>query len=393
MSVDPQTLKRYKSVLAAFMSFLHQRLPGDSYERDHVFTEAELTAVIPLDVCRYMRLKAYGSEFPSPDTNPIHSRHSAISFDKKAISFWMPNRDKWSVTRTEGNPTQSKDVLDLLKAVKKKEVRKQGANLRYSGSLERVGRVSDVYDDTELPYPDAKVGAVLCGGGPCIYKTNPAVDSAMMDSFVLSHVVPNARKRLPDSACLVLGKALMWMITSPFADDHIPVEFKDKVLSDWAHVCGGDSELDAEQSAIYKNPVQKLAVVVSGDFGAVFIDTIGELEEGGEGGGGGNRAFGMQGSHANFRNQLTGMQSCLLALRQENMEMKSSISGLKISMERNFGIVNGNVRRLAMRPTRNLTVLATAATNQQNQGEWQPSMQGRPCNDACDPHANAQESS
>ncbi|KAI2494042.1 hypothetical protein MHU86_20485 [Fragilaria crotonensis] len=50
------------------------------------------------------------------------------------------------------------------------------------------------------------------------------------------------------------------------------------------------------------------------------------------------------------------------------MEMKSSISGLKISMERNFGIVNGNVRRLAMRPTRNLTVLATAATNQQNQG-------------------------
>jgi hypothetical protein len=48
--------------------------------------------------------------------------------------------------------------------------------------------------------------------------------------------------------------------------------------------------------------------------------------------------------------------------------MKSVITGLKISMERNFGIVNGNVRRFAMRPTRNLTVLATAATNQQNQG-------------------------
>ena len=76
----------------------------------------------------------------------------------------------------------------------------------------------------------------------------------------------------------------------------------------------------------------------------------------------------MQGSHANFRNQLKGMQSCLLALRQENTEMKSVITGLKISMEHNFGIVNGNVRRFAMRPTRNLTVLATAATNQQNQG-------------------------
>jgi hypothetical protein len=120
---------------------------------------------------------------------------------------------------------------------------------------------------------------------------------------------------------------------------------------------------------MYKNPIQKLAVVVSGDFGAVFIDTIGELtEQGEEGGGGGNRALGMQGSHANFRNQLTGMQSSLLALRQENMELKCVITGLKIGMERNFGIVNGNVRRLAMQPTRNLAVLATTATNQQNQG-------------------------
>ena len=130
MSVDPATLKRYKSVLASFMSFLHGRPPGNTYEFDHVFTEAELTAVIPLDVCRYLRLKAYGAEFPSPDTNPIHSRHATIAMDKKAISFWMPNRDKWSVTRTEGNPTQSKDVIDLLKAVKKKEVRKQGAKSR-----------------------------------------------------------------------------------------------------------------------------------------------------------------------------------------------------------------------------------------------------------------------
>ena len=84
----------------------------------------------------------------------------------------------------------------------------------------------------------------------------------------------------------------------------------------------------------------------------------------------------MQGSHVSFRNHLTGMQSCLLALRQENMEMKSTITELKISMVRNFGVVNGNVRQPVMRPTRNLTVLATAATNQQNQGEWLPRMQG-----------------
>jgi hypothetical protein len=92
----------------------------------------------------------------------------------------------------------------------------------------------------------------------------------------------------------VLGKALMWMNTSPFSDNHVPVEVKEKVLSDWAHICVGDSVLGAEQSTINKNPIQQLAVVVSADFGAVFIDAIGELAEQGKeaGGGGTTRALG-----------------------------------------------------------------------------------------------------
>jgi hypothetical protein len=41
--------------------------------------------------------------------------------------------------------------------------------------------VSDVNDNVELLYPDAKVTAVLCGGGPCIYVvSNPAVDATMI---------------------------------------------------------------------------------------------------------------------------------------------------------------------------------------------------------------------
>ena len=135
-------------------------------------------------------------------------------------------------------------------------IRKFASDIR--GRWKGTGRVSDVYDDAELPYPDAKVAAsILCGGGPCLYyQTNPAVDVAIMGSFILSHVVPNIRKRLLDSVCLVLGKALMWMTTSPFSDDYTPVEVKEKVLSDWAHVCVGNSELDAEQCAIFKNPLQ-----------------------------------------------------------------------------------------------------------------------------------------
>ena len=54
-------------------------------------------------------------------------RGATLGFDKKAISFFMPNREKWSVTRAEGNPTQSQEVNALIKRVKKKEARKQGA--------------------------------------------------------------------------------------------------------------------------------------------------------------------------------------------------------------------------------------------------------------------------
>jgi hypothetical protein len=36
------------------------------------------------------------------------------------------------------------------------------------GCWKGKGCESDVYNDVELPYPDAKVAAVLCGCGPCI---------------------------------------------------------------------------------------------------------------------------------------------------------------------------------------------------------------------------------
>jgi hypothetical protein len=77
------------------------------------------------------------------------------------------------------------------------------------GQWKGAGRVSDVYDDVELPYPDAKVAEKLCGGGPCFYMSDLGLNATMMNTFALSRVVPNIRKRLPESACLVLGKALL----------------------------------------------------------------------------------------------------------------------------------------------------------------------------------------
>ena len=87
-----------------------------------------------------------------------------------------------------------------------------------------------IYDDVELPYPDAKVAQKLCGGFSCFYLCDPALDVAMMNPLVLSYVVPNIKKCLPESVCLVLGKAFCWLICSPVVDQYVLEHLKQKVL-------------------------------------------------------------------------------------------------------------------------------------------------------------------
>jgi hypothetical protein len=101
-----------------------------------------------------------------------------------------------------------------------------------------------------------RVPEKLCGGGPCFYVPDSGLDTTIMITFVLSRVVPNIRMRLPESACLVLGKALLLLICSPVADEYIPSDFKRDVLLEWEHVRGAD--FDAKL-----NPIKKMAVTVS----------------------------------------------------------------------------------------------------------------------------------
>ena len=101
---------------------------GSKYPSENVHTMEVLAAITPNDVLRYMNLKTFGTTEPAGDANPISARANSLAMDKKAISYFMPNRDMWSVTRTEGNPTRSALVNGLIKRVKKKEARKQGVD-------------------------------------------------------------------------------------------------------------------------------------------------------------------------------------------------------------------------------------------------------------------------
>ena len=522
------TAVKYKATLDSLLSFVHNR----QYTHEKTYTKAELRALTPQHVLQWMNLKAFGVIDPPNDANPTFARSNSLAFWKKAISFFMPNRlIPWFSGRNEGNPTRSIEINNLIKRVKKKEVRKQGAasqsrraiteveyrtmqnvflnqdmssslvwryglyaltnfqfyliariddttqvlvdnvrvhdnfcnalktRLNWSknvteerdapwqvvlGSMDtsfcvltslalwmelnhrenpnaalspyifsfsddvsipkggqksketaqamfnkvfkmevfggeaadgtdslgshsirkfaatharRSGcskddkdirgrwkskaRVSDVYEDTELPYPDAKVAEKLCFGGACYYLfpeevTNIATEegrestAAMMKTYILSHVVPNIRKRLPDSAALVLGKALLWLIYSPYdATNHlVPQAFKDRIRLELNEIVTATVRGGVDCNAPDYNPIQRVPVVVTGDQGCVYIDVVPVfdeqqgavgtvLEQGGGailGGGGG----------AGVSAQLLSLQATASQIRRELQELRTN---------------------------------------------------------------------
>jgi hypothetical protein len=94
-------------------------------ESDKTFTVEELTTITPEHIYRWMCKRVYDKEDPSAEDNPIHARSTTIAYWKKAISYFMPNTATWTIDGT-GNPTKSKQINGLIKAVKKKEIRGTG---------------------------------------------------------------------------------------------------------------------------------------------------------------------------------------------------------------------------------------------------------------------------
>ena len=236
------------------------------------------------------------------------------------------------------------------------------------GRWKGKGRVSDVYDDVELPYPDCKVAEKLCIGGPCFYLVDASIcNSNILTTFILTKVVPNIRRRLPDSVSIVLGKAMLWLVFSSVANSFISMNYIEQVKSDLV-----ETGIVVPEG---RNPILKIPVLVSGDQGAVYIDelplTVVDVGAGGE----------AQEPDANvriyennrtggdhIRNHMLQLQSGIFSLRRENLELRNDIAALKQFMESGFATINGNVRRVAIQPARRVTTatgldfLAGAAT-------------------------------
>ena len=189
------------------------------------------------------------------------------------------------------------------------------------------------------------------------YVGNPSEeDSAvsltmMTKTFILTNVTPQMRKRLSESCCYILGKALLWYIFYP--NNTVPQEFGDRIkfeLKEVYHASGVNVD-DADF-----NPVTKVPVIISGDEGAVFIEVVDEVsraEFGRIGGGGGGSAVG-----AGICEQLLALQSGMSQIHRDIHNIKMNQGVDKSMLLKQLGILNGNVKRIGNQPVRMLAAAA-----------------------------------
>mmetsp|Transcript_39347 Transcript_39347/g.82753 ORF Transcript_39347/g.82753 Transcript_39347/m.82753 type:complete len:483 (+) Transcript_39347:436-1884(+) len=106
---------RYRTILCELMAFFHEK--PKPYPRDHEFSEDELAEITPDIIVQFMNVKTFGVPNPDPKAKITGSGYSSITFMKKAISFYMPEKENWDPEQRKGNPTKSQEVKELMQRV------------------------------------------------------------------------------------------------------------------------------------------------------------------------------------------------------------------------------------------------------------------------------------
>lgn len=117
----------------------------------------------------------------------------------------------------------------------------------------------------ELPYPDAKVAASLCIGGPCRYVL--VENCGLLDEWLLEYqyVVPNISLQYPRAAALTLAQPLWWASFESTLQEYLTPALTRRIQSAYGFV---------RRLPQGKNPVKKRLVVVTGSEAELYIDGI-----------------------------------------------------------------------------------------------------------------------
>ena len=188
-------------------------------------------------------------------------------------------------------------------------------------------RISDVYDNVELPFVDAEVAGMLCVGGPVRYDIKE--ESGLTNAFVLQHVVPGIRGRFGDGVASVLGPPLLWLTYSD-GGEYIPQDIRQRIQNN----CNLPDGFDG-------NPVKKSLLVITGRDAIVHFDTISDTADIGNVGGD---------VPPDVRHHLIAISSQIAGVRQAIDRQIGTDEDFRTWARREITTLRQVVRRLARQP-------------------------------------------
>ena len=194
-------------------------------------------------------------------------------------------------------------------------------------------RISDCYDDVELPWIDAKVANVLCIGGACKYKIHE--DSGIRDAFILEHVVPGMASRVPKDVCIILGTALLWFVFSD-NDNAVPNAIAQRIKLAYANYCS--------DSFGENNPVKRIPIIITGHEGQVYMDELVATEDGGVG----NDIAGGNVADRPLRDQQLAIYSQLRMMNENINTLRDKYEEGTTLNYRRFQVLNKSIQRVSM---------------------------------------------
>lgn len=153
----------YRGVLLAFMSYTDDV----TYGRETVFTMEHLGAISAQNVLDWFNFRAYGTTAPTLDARPTMARSNSLMHWKKALSYYMPNKNhQWNEMTETGNPTKSVALNEMIRKVRRFEVRGQGATSKARRALKEpefraIMTELREYNDNDI-VAKYGVGAMLC---------------------------------------------------------------------------------------------------------------------------------------------------------------------------------------------------------------------------------------
>ena len=225
-------------------------------------------------------------------------------------------------------------------------------------------RIVRRYISNELPVADAKVASHLCVGGACKYTLNE--QAGITDAWLLEHVVPHicrlSKFQSKENVALILALPLLWASMDEAMEPFMPASTRTRIRTAYELI----RVLPEDQ-----NPVQKIPLFVSANNnGALQIDSINYTLEGGmEVGTDRNMAATILNSNnALFTHFMVNQQE----VRNLQLQVQQFIPALH-AFERQITemiheqthLINGNIRRLACQPGRQLPPLPQGPGHEQ----------------------------